>query len=87
MSVTVTTTVTTLGAPLTQIWENKHAEHRPRCRVNVLRENLLLQHVAEPTRQRGTDKPHTLDLIISSDNFVSDVEYLSPLGMSDHSLC
>ena len=49
-------------------------------------ENLLLQHVAEPTRQRGSDKPHTLDLIISSDNFVSEVEYLSPLGMSDHSV-
>ena len=30
--------------------------------------------------------PHTLDLIITSDNFLTDVEYLSPLGMSDHSV-
>ena len=29
----------------------------------------------ELTRQHGSDKPHTLDLSISSDNFVSDVEY------------
>ena len=54
--------------------------------VNVLQENLLLQHVVEPTRQRGSDTPHTLDLIITTDDFLSDVEYLSPLGLSDHSI-
>ena len=49
--------------------------------VNALRENLLFQHVTEPTRQRGSDTPHTLDLIITSDNFISDIniDYLSPL--------
>lgn len=52
--------------------------------VNTLRKNSLLQHVVKPTRQRGSDTPHTLDLLITSDNFVSDIDYLSPLGMSDH---
>ena len=54
--------------------------------VNALRENFLLQHITQPTRQRGSDTPHMLDLIITSDNFLSDIEYLSPLGMSDHSV-
>ena len=52
--------------------------------VNILRKNSLLQHVVEPTRQRGSDTPHTLDLVITSDNLVSDIDHLSPLGMSDH---
>ena len=30
------------------------------------------------------DTPHTLDLIITSDDFISEIEHLSPLGMSDH---
>ena len=37
--------------------------------INAIRENLFIQHVVEPTRQRGTDTPHTLDLVISSDDF------------------
>jgi hypothetical protein len=54
--------------------------------INSLRENLFHQHVVKPTRQRGTDIPHILDLIITSDNFITDIEHLSPLGMSDHSV-
>ena len=52
--------------------------------VNSLRENSLLQHVISPTRQRGSDSPHILDLIISFDNFISYITHLSPLGNSDH---
>jgi len=52
--------------------------------VSVLRENTLMQHVVNPTRQRGSDTPHILDLVITSEDFVSDIEHLSPLGMSDH---
>lgn len=52
--------------------------------VSSLRENLLLQHVVNPTRQRGSDTPHILDLVITSEDFVSGIEHLSPLGMSDH---
>ena len=35
--------------------------------VNSLRENLLFQHVVNATRQQGTDTPHILDLVITSD--------------------
>jgi len=52
--------------------------------VSALRENTLMQHVVNPTRQRGSDTPHILDLVITSEDFVSDIEHLSPLGMSDH---
>jgi len=45
------------------------------CFVNALRENLFYQHVVYPTRQWGSDHPHILDLVISTDNFVSDTEY------------
>jgi len=54
--------------------------------VYALWENFLLQHITQPTRQRGSDTPHTLDLIIAFVNFLSDIEYLSPLGMSGHSV-
>ena len=40
---------------------------------------------SEP-RQRGLDEPHTLDLIMSSENCLSEIEYMSPLAMSDHSV-
>jgi len=52
--------------------------------VNTLGENSLLQHVVSPTRQRGSDAPHILDLVIFSANFVSDIVHLSPLGNSNH---
>jgi len=47
--------------------------------INTLRQKFFLQHITNPTRQRGTDVPHILDLAISSDDFVSCVEILSPL--------
>jgi len=52
--------------------------------LNALRENSFLQQVVNPTRQRGTDTPHNLDLVLTSENFVTETEHLSPLGMSDH---
>ena len=51
-----------------------------------LRKNFLSQHVLFPTRVRGTNTPHTLDLIISNGDFISNVTNLSPLGKSDHSV-
>ena len=53
---------------------------------NSLRENFYMQHVNAPTRQRGNDIPHILDLIITNDKFISDIDYLSPLGKSDHNV-
>jgi hypothetical protein len=54
--------------------------------VSCLRKNFLLQHVDQPTRARGTQTPHTLDLVITDQDFIGDIEYLSPVGNSDHSV-
>jgi len=43
-----------------------------------------MQHVTNPTRQRAGDAPHTLDLVITFEKFISDIQHLNPLGMSDH---
>jgi len=45
-----------------------------------------LQHVIEATRQRGSETPHTQDLILTTDNCLSEIEYLNPFGISDHSV-
>ena len=46
----------------------------------------MLQFVDQPTRARGTQTPHILDLIISNEDKASSIDYLSPIGMSDHSV-
>ena len=52
--------------------------------IEILRDNFLIQHVTSPTRARGGDTPHILDLVISNDYFVEDIDYGAPLGKSDH---
>jgi len=37
-----------------------------------------MQHVTNPTRQPGGDAPHTLDLVITSEEFVLDIEHPKP---------
>lgn len=70
-----------------ETWTTSCGLNSPECKfLNCLRNNLLNQHILFPTRARGTNAPHTLDLIISNANFVFDVENLSPLGKSDHSV-
>ena len=54
--------------------------------LNCLRKIFLLQHIAEPTRYRGSNTPSLLDLIITDKDFISNINYLSPLGKSDHSV-
>jgi len=39
-----------------------------------------------PTRYRGMDEPHILDLVISDDTIVENIEMLGPLGKSDHAV-
>ena len=39
-----------------------------------------------PTRTRGTDTPSILDLVISDGTVIENVNFLSPLGNSDHSV-
>jgi len=52
--------------------------------LSCLRNNFLLQHVTETTWFRASDEPHILDLILTDENFISDLEYLRPVGKSDH---
>ena len=44
----------------------------------------MSQHVTDPTRGRGSNNPNVLDLILSNDEYIIDVENLSPLGRSNH---
>ena len=53
--------------------------------LECLRDCFLYQHVSKPTRVRNTDHPSILDLILTNEEgMVADLEYLSPLGKSDH---
>ena len=54
--------------------------------IDTLRKIFLQQHVNTPTRARGSTTPHLLDLIITDDSFVENIEYAAPLGKSDHSI-
>ena len=54
--------------------------------VKTLKECYLDQFVIRPTRQRGRDIPHILDLVIASGDLVGDINYASPPGMSDHAV-
>ena len=53
--------------------------------IECMQDNFLYQCVDQPTRWRGTDKPRILDLLVTKDaNFISSLDYQSPLGKSDH---
>ena len=55
--------------------------------LECLKDCLFFQHVVENTRQRGSDAPSLLDLIITNEEGLIDkLEFLSPLGKSDHSV-
>jgi hypothetical protein len=47
--------------------------------LDILRDNMLIQHVELPTRVRGsdTDTPHLLDLVITNDSFVESIYHLA----------
>ena len=48
--------------------------------LSCLQNNFLVQHVLQPTRARGSDNPHILDLIISNYDIEDDLLYFSPLA-------
>jgi len=68
------------------IWSSSHGSSQSTAFIDVLRDNMLLQHVTMPTRARGSDNPHTLDLVITNDHTIENIEIMAPLGNSDHSL-
>jgi len=65
-------------------WNNWQGSSSEIQFLECLRRNFLLQHVTEPTRYRGSNVPSLLDLVISDGDFVADLDYLSPVGKSDH---
>ena len=53
--------------------------------IESVRDGYPYQHVLQPTRVRGEQKPSLIDLILSNeDGMVSDLEVQSPIGKSDH---
>ena len=54
--------------------------------IECIENNYLTQHIDKPTRWRGDNEPHILDLILTHEDNISDIEYQSPLGKSDHSI-
>ena len=54
--------------------------------INTLRVNLFVQLVDRPTKLRGNDEPHILDLVVTNIPIVDSIAYYSPLGLSDHSV-
>ena len=53
--------------------------------LETVRDNFLVQKVSQPTRQRGSDRPTLLDLLLVNDEYlVENIQYESPLGLSDH---
>ena len=55
--------------------------------LEAVRDAYLTQHIEVPTRGRGTDKPTTLDLLITNDDaLVEDLIVGAPVGKSDHAV-
>ena len=54
--------------------------------MDTLRKNFLHQYIDTPTRARGTSIPHLLDLVISDEQFIENIDFQAPLGKSDHSV-
>ena len=52
--------------------------------LSSVQKNFLTQHVLFPTRIRGIQTPHILDLVLTYENVIDQINSLSPLGKSDH---
>jgi hypothetical protein len=52
--------------------------------LKSIRDNSLTQHIDKPTRARGNDTPHILDLVVSNNPIIKEIKHLAPLGLSDH---
>jgi hypothetical protein len=70
-------------------WANSNSKPSDKSSQNFMKtvqDNFLMQHVMQPTRVRGLNEPRILDLVLTDENFVDNIEYLSPLGKSDHAV-
>jgi len=48
--------------------------------IDTLRKNFLNQYVSKPTRVRGDDHPHILDLVLTNESFIENIAMRAPLG-------
>ena len=64
---------------------NGHLDEQGNTFLETIRDCFYYQNVQKSTRARGRDNPHVLDLIFTNEeDMLSDLEYHSPLGKSDH---
>ena len=55
--------------------------------ISCIQDIYWHQHVISPTRYREGTEPSTLDLVLTNEeNLIDKLQYLSPLGKSDHSM-
>ena len=60
-------------------------QHNSTLFIESIRDSFLFQHVTEPTRIRENNEPSVLDLnFTNEEEMVSDIQYESSLGKSDH---
>ena len=60
-------------------------QHNSTLFIESIRDSFLFQHVIKPTRIRENNEPSILDLIFTNEEeMVSDIQYESSLGKSDH---
>ena len=55
--------------------------------LNCIMDNYLHQHITEPTRWRGDNRPSLLDLLITNEeNMIENLDIQAPIGLSDHAV-
>ena len=71
-----------------ETWQTSKAESSEEHQfISCIQDIYWYQHVTSPTRYREGVDPSTLDLILTNEeNIIEKLEYLSPLGKSDHSM-
>ena len=69
-------------------WTTQCSENSVEAKfIEAVRDCYFFQHMTEPTRCRGKDKPSLIDLLFTDEEMnVSDIQQHSPLGKSDHSV-
>jgi len=69
-------------------WSNdiKPTDRSSQQFITTMQDNFLSQHIMNPTRAIGQNKPHILNLVLTDDEIIDDIEYLSQLGKSDHAV-
>ena len=66
-------------------WKGEWTNEENNTFCESLRESFLCQMVTNPTRRRGDQTPHILDLVLVNDEkFISNITHSAPFGKSDH---